>query len=196
MQRFLIAMAMVVATAPAASAQGRMSEVAGIRIVPSILAHDVYLKPSGWMLRGGGTWANADARVFQNRDGAIIGLTLTAWGLPTRVAYGETPRPYVAWLVDSPGHRMLRLGTLDTNTGGRGMLGYSPEQPVIGFDRIVITQEPTPTAAWPAGWQQLEADLPRAAVLPPAIDAPTKDMTPPDQRVPGDERGGTTSSPL
>jgi hypothetical protein len=91
---------------------------------------------------------------------------------------------------------MLRLGTLDTNNNGRAMLGFTPAQPVAGYDRIVITREPLASARWPAGWQQLEADLPRAAALPPAIDAPSRDMTPPDQRHMMDERRGTGSSPL
>jgi hypothetical protein len=196
MKRLTLAVARWVAAGPAALAEGRMSQVAGIRIVPSILAHDVYLKPSGWMMRTAGAWANADARVYQNKDGAILGLTLTAWGLPEQVRYNESPRHYVAWLVDRPGHRMLNIGTLDANNMGRAVLGFSPAQPVAGYDRIMITQEPQIAAAWPSSWQQLEADLPRSAVLPPPIDAPTHDMTAPDQRHLMDERGGTTTSPL
>ncbi|MDB5101826.1 MAG: hypothetical protein JWM80_6247 [Cyanobacteria bacterium RYN_339] len=210
MRQVALALAILLAIAPGALAEGpsmknegpimksegRFSQVAGIRIVPSILAHDVYLKPSAWMMRSGGSWANADARVYQNRDGAILGLTLTAWGLPEQIRYNENPKHYVAWLVDTPGHRMLNIGTLDANNMGRAMLGFSPLTPLAGYDRIVITQEPIIASTWPSSWQQLEADLPRAAVLPPPIDAPNRDMTAPDQRAPMDEHRGTTGSPL
>src|SRR4051812_42427437 len=114
MKQIVLALALVMATAPAALAEGphtgvegRFSEVAGIRIVPSILAHDVYLRPTAWMMRSGGRGANADARVYQNKNGAILGLTLTAWGLPEQIRYNEDPKHYVAWLVDTAGHRRL-----------------------------------------------------------------------------------------
>src|SRR5689334_22937066 len=41
------------------SQEGTEDQVAGVRIVPSILARDVFLTPSAWFLRGKGQNASA-----------------------------------------------------------------------------------------------------------------------------------------
>ena len=57
----------------------RMDEVAGVRIVPSVVARDVSLTPSNWMLSAPlSRNASADAKVFTNRQGEITGITLQA----------------------------------------------------------------------------------------------------------------------
>lgn len=176
------------------SAEGRVSEVAGIRIVPSILAHDVYLRPTAWILRTGGQWANADARVYMNKDGAIIGLTLSAWGLPETTRYGQQDQHYVVWLVNRDSHDVINIGELDAYNAGRAVFGYTPVDPVSGYDAILVTRERQANVAQPSKWQHLEADLPRTAYLPP-IGVPEV-APPPKELHPMDERRGNSTGPL
>lgn len=158
--------------------------VAGIRIVPSVLAHDVYLRPTSHALNAVGRWANADARVYTNKDGGITGLTLVAWGLPEGVRYAESDKHYVVWLIDREDHRSMSLGELDANNMGRAILGFTPTGPVIGFDAIAVTEERSATATEPGRMPQLVADLPRSTAIAPPIQPVIEPPVAPDPHAP------------
>lgn len=153
----------------------RMDEVAGVRMVPSIMAREVFLTPSAWYLRGKGSTANATAKVYTNTEGAVTGLTLTAWGLPNPESINPRYSDYVVWLVDTETNAVKNLGVLESRNAGKAVFGFTPEAPLSGFDRIVITPEPTAAIGWPTGWQQLDAELPRAAMMPTAPMRPMMD---------------------
>ena len=161
----------------------RMDEVAGVRMVPSIMAREVFLTPSSWFLRGKGNTANATAKVYTNMEGAITGLTLTAWGLPNAESINPRYSDYVVWLVDTDTNQMKNIGVLESRNAGKAVFGYTPEVPVSGFDRIVVTPEPTGAIGWPSGWQQLDAELPKVTMAPmtqpvqPMME-PTRPMMP------------------
>jgi hypothetical protein len=178
------------------SADPPTSEVAGIRIVSSTMLHDIYLKPSAWMLRNGGYWANADAKVYQNPSGVILGLTLTAWGLPDSTRYNEADKHYVVWLVNREENRVLNIGELEAHNGGRAVFGFTPEHGVQGYDGIAITQERQAQATWPSGGNNLEGALPKFSSLPPPIEPIVEPPVAPDQLAPMDERRGTAPAPL
>lgn len=154
------------------SEEERMDEVAGIRIVPSVVARDVHLAPSKWYLRGAGRNANANAKIYTNREGGITGVTITSWGLPNPETINPRYNDYVVWLVDTDTNQMKNIGVLDSKNAGKTHFGFSPDEPLIGYDRIMVTPERTFAAGWPEGWEQLDAELPQTAMLPrePMID--------------------------
>lgn len=145
----------------------RMDEVAGVRIVPSVIAKDISLTPSAWILRDPlSRSANANAKVFTNPAGEITGLTITSWGLPNPERINPRYSDYVVWLVDTDTNEMRNIGVLESKNGGQAVFGYSPEMPLRGFERIVITPETAGATRWPSGWQQLSADIPMTAMAP------------------------------
>lgn len=144
----------------------RMDEVAGVRMVPSIVAREVFLTPSAWYLRGKGNSANATAKVYTNMEGGVTGVTLTAWGLPNAESINSRYSDYVVWLVDTDTNQMKNIGVLESRNAGKAVFGFTPEAPLMGYDRIVITPEPTAATGWPTGWQQLDAELPRTSMVP------------------------------
>jgi hypothetical protein len=157
----------------------RMDEVAGVRIVPSVIAKEVALTPSAWMLRDAGSrHASANAKVYTNAQNEIIGLTVTSWGLPDPERINQRYSNYVVWLVDTDSNEVLNVGTLESKNGGAAILGHSPQMPLRGYDRIVITPEPTFATGWPAGWQQLSADIPMTAMVPMEPVEPAQPMAP------------------
>lgn len=144
----------------------RVDEVAGIRMVPSVVARDVHLTPSKWYLRGAGRHANANAKVYTNQEGAITHVTITSWGLPDPETLNPRYNDYVVWLVDTDTRQMKNIGVLESKNAGKAVFGFSPDEPLVGYDRIMITPESTFATGWPEGWEQLEADLPRTAMAP------------------------------
>lgn len=145
----------------------RMDEVAGVRIVPSVIAKDISLTPSAWILRDPASRsANANAKVFTNAAGEITGMTITSWGLPNPERINARYNDYVVWLVDTDTNEMRNIGVLESKNGGKASFGYSPEMPLKGFDRIVITPETAGATRWPSGWEQLSADIPMTAMVP------------------------------
>lgn len=145
----------------------RMDEVAGLRIVPSVVAKDIALTPSAWILRDSlSRNANANAKVYTNASGEITGMTITSWGLPNPERINQRYNDYVVWLVDTDTNEMKNIGVLESKNGGKAVFGFSPEMPLKGFERIVITPEISGATRWPAGWQQLTADIPMTAVVP------------------------------
>lgn len=161
----------------------RMDEVAGLRIVPSVVAKDVALTPSAWILRDPASrHANANAKVYTNAQGEITNLTITSWGLPNPERIQSRFNDYVVWLVDTDTNEMKNIGVLESKNGGEAVFGFSPEVPLKGFDRIVITPEASGATRWPAGWQQLTAELPMMAVRP--MEPGTTPMAPMDRTMP------------
>lgn len=148
------------------SEEERVDEVAGIRIVPSVVGRDVHLAPSKWYLRGAGRNANANAKVYTNQEGAITGVTVTSWGLPNPETINPRYNDYVVWLVDTDTNDMKNIGVLESRNAGKAVFGFSPDEPLVGYDRIMITPESTFATGWPEGWEQLDAELPRTAMAP------------------------------
>jgi hypothetical protein len=145
----------------------RMNEVAGVRIVPSVIAKDVTLTPSAWMLHDAQSRkASANAKVYTDQQGAITGLTITSWGLPNPERINPRFSDYVVWLVNTDTHQVLNIGTLESRNAGKAVFGYQPDAPLVGYNRIVITPEPTFATAWPSGWEQITADIPMTAMAP------------------------------
>lgn len=147
--------------------EGTVNEVAGVRIVPSVIAKSVTLTPSAWMLRDPASrMANADAKVYTDQTGAITGITINAMGLPDPERINPRFSNYVVWLVNTDTNQMINIGTLESKNAGKAVFGYSPDQPLVGYNRIVITPESTFATSWPAGWQQITADIPQTAMAP------------------------------
>lgn len=156
--------------------EGTMNEVAGVRIVPSVIAKNVTLTPSAWMLRDPASrMANANAKVYTDQTGAITGITINAVGLPNPERINPRFSNYVVWLVNTDTNQMLNIGTLESKNAGKAVFGYEPDQPLVGYNRIVITPEATFATSWPAGWQQITADIPQTAMAPMEQ---TRPMTP------------------
>jgi hypothetical protein len=145
---------------------GQREEVQGLRLVPSIVARDVNLTPSAWIMRDKGQNASASARVYQNADGAITGLTLTAWGMPNPESINPRFNNYVVWLVDTNTNKVKNIGMLESHNGGKVVFGYEPDTPLTGYNRIAITPEPTFATGWPVGWNQMQGDIPQPAMAP------------------------------
>ena len=158
----------------------RMDEVAGLRVVPSVVANEIALTPSAWILRDPlSRHANANAKVYTNPQGEITSLTVTSWGLPNPERINERYTDYVVWLVDTDTNEMKTIGVLESKNGGQAVFGYSPEVPLTGYDSIVITPETSVATRWPSGWQQLTADLPMTAMVPmEQRSVPAEPMTP------------------
>lgn len=148
------------------SEEPRIDEVAGIRIVPSMMARDVHLTPSKWYMRGQGHNANANAKIYTNKEGAITGVTVTSWGLPNPERINPRYSDYVVWLVDTDTNKRKNIGVLESRNGGKAVFGFTADEPLMGFDRIVITPEPTFATGYAEGWEQLTADLPQMAAMP------------------------------
>jgi hypothetical protein len=143
------------------------SEVAGIRIVPSVIAKEVTLTPSKWILKDPESrMANADAKVYTNAQGEITGITVNAVGLPNPERINPRFTDYVVWLVDTDTNQMKNIGNLESRNGGKAVFGYTPDMPLQGFDRIIVTPEMSFATSWPSGWEQLTADIPMTASLP------------------------------
>jgi hypothetical protein len=154
-----------------------MDEVAGVRIVPSVIAKDIALTPSAWILKDPASrMATANAKVYTNAQNEITGLTITSWGLPDPERINGRFTNYVVWLVDVDTNQMLNIGTLESKNGGQAVFGHTPQMPLRGYDRIVITPETSIATSWPSGWQQLTADIPMAAMVP--MDERSAPMTP------------------
>jgi hypothetical protein len=79
----------------------------------------------------------------------------------------------VVWLVNTDTNQVLNIGTLESKNAGKTMFGYQPDAPLVGYNRIVITPESTFATSWPAGWEQIKADIPQTAMAPMEQNAPT-----------------------
>lgn len=129
----------------------------GTRATGRTHAHHVDFTLSPWYLRGAGQFASANATVYTDANEAITGVRLESWGLPDPERINNTYNSYVVWLHDTETNEMKNIGVLDSRNGGKAVFGYTPEEPLMGYDSIVVTPEPTFATTWPMGWQQMTA---------------------------------------
>lgn len=115
--------------------------------------------------RNHGTRAAAAATMYTNRDGALTGLTIQSWGLPDPERMDARSSRYVVWLVDDQGQRVRKLGQLESRNGAHTVFGFTPERPISGFGRLMITAEAMDGVSHPSGMMHMSAELPAAHKL-------------------------------
>jgi hypothetical protein len=112
--------------------------------------------------------AAAAATIYTNRDGALTGLTIQSWGLPDPERMDARTSRYMVWLVDERGQRVRKLGQLESHNGSKAVFGFTPERPVTGYARLMITAEAMDGVSRPSGMMHMSADLPGAHKVPRA----------------------------
>jgi hypothetical protein len=109
-----------------------------------------------------GTRAAAAATMYTNREGALTGLTIQSWGLPDPERMDARTSRYMVWLVDDNGQHVRKLGQLESRNGAHTLFGFTPERPVSGFGRLMITAEAMDGVKRPAGMMHMSVALPAA----------------------------------
>lgn len=147
-------------------AKMQMKAMASQASMMSMASHTkVFMALSGSVksyTRNHGTRAAAAATMYTNRDGALTGLTIQSWGLPDPERMDARASRYVVWLVDDHHQRVQRLGQLESRNGARTLFGFTPERPIAGYGRLMITAEAMDGVARPSGMMHMSAELPSA----------------------------------
>lgn len=144
---------------------GRESEVAGVRIVPSIIMKDIRLKPSPMNLRGQFRRPEAVARVYTDREGAIVGVRIQAAKLPEVMTLNPHAQHYNVYLFDRETKRYKTLGTLEAKNGGETVFGYTAKTPLTGYTALIIAPTSSIASGRPSHFGEFEGDL-TALALP------------------------------
>jgi hypothetical protein len=132
-----------------------MSAAAGTTRLAMAMAAGV----NGWT-KTHATRAAANATIYTNKDGALTGLTLQSWGLPDPERMDARTSRYVVWLTDAHGDHARRLGQLESHNGSRAVFGFTPEHPVTGMGRLMVTSEAMEGVSRPTGMVHMSAELP------------------------------------
>lgn len=103
----------------------------------------------------------ADAVIYTNAKGAITGVTIKSAGLPDPDRLDGRASRYVVWLVGRDGQRVRPIGELESRNGARSAFGFTAEEPLEGFERLMITAEAM-SQGRPTGAQRMSADITRA----------------------------------